>query len=101
MLTPHFPSSRMPRPSLEMPKDAPAEPEAESAVLPSSTELFYFYGQSLEQCALKMGTGKVMWDLSGVWEKWLKVYAGALSRRLVHSKDYIDCRLQRMCFLPR
>ena len=46
-------------------------------VLPSSTELFYFYGQNLEQCSNfgLVGTGKALLDLWGVHKKWLKVYA--------------------------
>ena len=52
------------------------EPEnAGPSVLPSSTELFYFYGQTLEQCG-KYTTGEPMKSLSKVFGKWLKVYAG-------------------------
>jgi hypothetical protein len=43
-------------------------------VLPSSTELFYFYGQTLEQCG-KYETGEPMQNLSKVFAKWLKVYS--------------------------
>lgn len=44
-------------------------------VLPSSTELFYFYGQTLEQCA-KLFTGKPLFDLATLHKKWLGIYAG-------------------------
>lgn len=44
-------------------------------VLPSSTELFYFYGQSLEQCS-KLFTGRPLFDLCNVHKKWLRIYAG-------------------------
>lgn len=44
-------------------------------VLPSSTELFYFYGQNLEQCA-KFSIKRPLFDLSGVHKKWLRRYAG-------------------------
>jgi len=44
-------------------------------VLPSSTELFYFYGQTLEGCAM-LSTGKPLYDLLEVFRKWLKIYAG-------------------------
>ena len=54
---------------------APAEEDAPAPVLSSSTELFYFYGQSLDQCA-KLSTGKPLFDLCRVHKKWLKVYAG-------------------------
>ncbi|WVR06988.1 hypothetical protein IAU60_004025 [Kwoniella sp. DSM 27419] len=43
-------------------------------VLPSSTELFYFYGQTLEQCA-KYSQGGPMKKLSQVFAKWLKIYS--------------------------
>jgi len=44
-------------------------------VLPSSTELFYFYGQTLEQCG-KYTTGEPMRNLAKIFAKWLKVYSG-------------------------
>ena len=44
-------------------------------VLPSSTELFYFYGQTLEQCG-KYTTGEAMQKLAKVFAKWLKLYSG-------------------------
>ena len=53
----------------------PDEPEPAPIVLPSSTELFYFYAQSLDQCA-KLSTGQALFDLCGVQKKWLKIYAG-------------------------
>lgn len=46
-------------------------------VLPSSTDLFYFYGQILEQCA-KLSTGQPLFDLSTLFKKWLRIYAGKL-----------------------
>lgn len=49
-------------------------------VLPSSTELFYFYGQTLEQCG-KYTTGEPMKALSKVFGKWLKIYYGQFERR--------------------
>lgn len=44
-------------------------------VLPSSTELFYFYAQNLDQCA-KLFTGQALYDLASLQKKWLKIYAG-------------------------
>ena len=44
-------------------------------MLPSSTEIFYFYGQTLEQCA-RLSKGVPMKDLVKVFAKWLKIYAG-------------------------
>lgn len=42
-------------------------------VLPSSTELFYFYGQTLDQCA-RYTSGEPLVRLGKVFAKWLKVY---------------------------
>ncbi|KAI0030938.1 Vps53-like protein [Vararia minispora EC-137] len=47
-----------------------------AVVLPSSTELFYFYGQTLDACAM-LSTKKPLFELLGVFKKWLRVYAGA------------------------
>ncbi|KAL0956636.1 hypothetical protein HGRIS_002769 [Hohenbuehelia grisea] len=71
MLAPHRKTKRTPRPSLDVPQDTDA-PSA--AVLPSSTELFYVYAQSLEQCA-KLSTGQALYDLCNVHKKWLRIYA--------------------------
>ncbi|KIR67392.1 vacuolar-sorting protein 53 long isoform [Cryptococcus bacillisporus CA1873] len=49
--------------------DAPAP-----TILPSSTELFYFYGQQLDQCE-KYSKGETMKKLAQVFAKWLKIYA--------------------------
>ena len=43
-------------------------------VLPSSTELFYFYAQNLDQCA-KLFTGQPLYDLCQLHKKWLRIYA--------------------------
>lgn len=45
-----------------------------ATVLPSSTELFYFYGQNLEQCA-KLSTKAPLFDLCTLHRKWLRIYA--------------------------
>ena len=80
MLAPHRKTriaKSTPRASLETPATEEAGDDSLStmAVLPSSTELFYFYGQSLEQCA-KLSTGQPLFDLSNIHKKWLKIYAG-------------------------
>ena len=49
--------------------------QTSNVVLPSSTELFYVYGQTLEGCAT-LSTGKPLFDLLEVFKKWLRVYAG-------------------------
>ncbi|KAN0125317.1 Vps53-like, N-terminal domain containing protein [Lactarius tabidus] len=48
--------------------------QAPIVVLPSSTELFYVYGQTLEGCAA-LSTGRPLFDLLEVFKKWLRVYA--------------------------
>ena len=81
MLSPHLSKSNKPRSSLDTGPSLPEDSAA--AVLPSSTELFYFYGQSLEQCVklgVSVGTGKAMFDLASVWKKWLRIYSGEDSR---------------------
>jgi vacuolar protein sorting-associated protein 53 len=75
------------RASLDTPagEDAPA-----TVVLPSSTELFYFYAQSLDSCAkLSVGIGKILLDLAGVQKKWLRTYAGRY-----------PLRMSSLCFTP-
>ncbi|KAK0225464.1 Vps53-like protein [Armillaria fumosa] len=79
MLAPHRKgktANSQPRGSLEVtstPTDAD-DGSSPLAVLPSSTELFYFYGQSLEQCA-KLSAGQPLFDLCSLHKKWLKIYA--------------------------
>lgn len=81
MLAPHRSSSKPPaRTSLDTqlsagPENNGDDEEGAAAVLPSSTELFYFYGQTLEGCAM-LSTGKPLFDLCEVFRKWLRVYAG-------------------------
>lgn len=78
MLAPHRKSKGkgpLPRPSLDVPNGV--EEETDSLVLPSSTDLFYFYAQSLEQCA-KLSTGQALLDLCTLHKKWLRIYAGTL-----------------------
>ena len=67
------------RSSLEasVPSDSEDSSASPVLVLPSSTELFYFYAQSLDQCA-KLFTGQALYDLSSLHKKWLKIYAGML-----------------------
>ncbi|KAG7098487.1 hypothetical protein E1B28_000431 [Marasmius oreades] len=79
MLAPHrktkVPKST-PRASLEASttEEGQGNDSSPMIVLPSSTELFYFYGQSLEQCA-KLSTGQSLFELYNVHKKWLKIYA--------------------------
>jgi hypothetical protein len=103
MLAPHRSakttlSKARPRPSLDATprtsEDTDESADVPVPVLPSSTELFYFYGQNLDQCA-KLSTGKPLFDLCKVHKKWLRIYAGNnfLSYLLC---IFIDLILQRM-----
>ncbi|OAX41129.1 hypothetical protein K503DRAFT_713205 [Rhizopogon vinicolor AM-OR11-026] len=80
MLAPHRVSTSKgkPRTSLDATPRTSVSTDAEAAppqmVLSSSTELFYFYGQSLEQCA-KLSTGQALFDLCMLHKKWLRIYA--------------------------
>lgn len=78
MLAPHRTGKSVrsqPRSSLETTSTSSSVDESDpQIVLPSSTELFYVYGQSLEQCA-KLSTGKALFDLCTVHKKWLRIYA--------------------------
>ncbi|KAF9268827.1 hypothetical protein L218DRAFT_917932 [Marasmius fiardii PR-910] len=101
MLAPHRRakvSKSTPRASLETNSTDDAEDSDPSPmiVLPSSTELFYFYGQSLEQCA-KLSTGQPLFDLYNVHKKWLKIYAeevlaASLKRPSVASRKSTESR---------
>ncbi|EIW70404.1 hypothetical protein TREMEDRAFT_68035 [Tremella mesenterica DSM 1558] len=72
MLAPHRgPKSRS---SLDSAIVQESEEAPTPTVLPSSTELFYVYGQTLEQCG-KYTTGEPMKKLAKVFGKWLKVYS--------------------------
>ncbi|KAF8526023.1 Vps53-like protein [Hysterangium stoloniferum] len=43
-------------------------------VLSSSTELFYFYAQNMDQCS-KLSTKELLADMFAVWGKWLRIYS--------------------------
>ena len=74
MLAPH--RGKKSRTSLEATPSSVEESSGGPAiVLPSSTELFYFYAQILEQCS-KLFNGKPLFDLCNLQKKWLKIYAG-------------------------
>jgi hypothetical protein len=60
------------RPSLD---EQGQNEEDNQHVLASSGDLFYFYAQTLEQCA-KFTTGRPLYDLFVVFKKWLRIYAG-------------------------
>ncbi|KAG7531596.1 hypothetical protein FFLO_04255 [Filobasidium floriforme] len=79
------------RPSLE---GASVESETPVSVLPSSTELFYFYAQILEQCR-RYSTGRGMKDLAGVLAKWLRIYSDDVliaSMKKVETRPSMDGR---------
>ncbi|KAJ3896186.1 Vps53-like protein [Lentinula edodes] len=79
MLAPHRKNKGLkstPRHSLETldAEDGDESNPSPIVVLPSSTELFYFYAQSLEQCA-KLSRGSPLFELCNVHKKWLRIYA--------------------------
>ena len=77
MLAPHR-KGKMARTQSRTSAEAPPAKGDDSSpmiVLPSSTDMFLFYGQSLEQCA-KLSTGQALYDLSSMHKKWLRIYAG-------------------------
>jgi hypothetical protein len=76
------------RPSLE---GSLLEGDAGPAVLPSSTELFYFYGQTLDQCS-KYTSGEPMVKLAQVFGKHLKVYSDDVLLASLKRPDYIGRR---------
>ncbi|KAG8808829.1 Vacuolar protein sorting-associated protein 53, partial [Serendipita sp. 399] len=66
---------RVPTTRASLEESAAHKEDDTHGVLQSSGDLFYFYGQTLEQCA-KFTTGRPLYDLFLVFRKWLKVYAG-------------------------
>lgn len=67
------------RSSLEASAPESDDSEPRASVFPSSTELFYFYAQILEQCA-NLFTGQPLYDLCQLQKKWLRIYAGVYFR---------------------
>lgn len=53
--------------------DRRTEDESNVMVLPSSMDLFYFYRETLVQCA-RFSTGEAFWKLSQLFSKHLKSY---------------------------
>lgn len=64
------------RSSLDTASHASEHEENPPTVLPSSTELFYFYSQTMDACAT-LSTGRPLFELLDVFKKWLRIYAGA------------------------
>ncbi|PCH36062.1 hypothetical protein WOLCODRAFT_108133 [Wolfiporia cocos MD-104 SS10] len=85
------------RSSLEAPSTSADSSAPPVLVLPSSTELFYFYAQTLDQCA-SLFTGQPLYDLSALHKKWLKIYAeevlvASMKRPTFTSRKSIESRL--------
>lgn len=57
-----------------------------TTVLPSSTELFYFYRQTLEQCA-RLSNREPLRDLYEVYRRWLRVYAEDVLRSALQRQE--------------
>ncbi|KAI7903387.1 Vps53-like protein [Cokeromyces recurvatus] len=56
---------------------ADSEDDGTMTVLPSSTDLFYFYRETLAQCS-KFSTGKALFDLCQVFAKHLNAYCNQI-----------------------
>lgn len=56
---------------------AEEEDDGTMAVLPSSTDLFYFYRETLAQCS-KFSTGKALFDLCQLFAKHLDSYCSQI-----------------------
>jgi len=88
-------------PHEEQPKE-----EDNHHVLSSSGDLFYFYAQTLEQCA-KFTTSRPLYDLFMVFKKWLRIYAGEqplLILQLISNgflDDVLMAALRRVDIPPR
>lgn len=62
---------------IESDTKADAEDDGTMAVLPSSTDLFYFYRETLVQCS-KFSTGKALFDLCQLFAKHLDSYCNQI-----------------------
>ena len=92
MLAPHR-KGKANKPQPRASSEAPTGEDSASSpmtVLPSSTDLFYFYGQSLEQCA-QLSTGQALFNLCTLHKKWLRIYAGE-----VFLAGYLSLTLKRV-----
>ena len=103
MLAPHRKNNKAAykppvRTSLDTGEEEAKESEESMVVLPSSTELFYFYGQSLEQCA-SLSTAQPLFDLANVHKKWLRIYAGWFLLVIYGSGLTHDAPMQRRFWL--
>ena len=94
-----------PRASIEGAEGSGEGKGEESSVLPSSTELFYFYRLTLEQCA-RLSTRQPFRDLCSVFARYLRAYADEVLRpgllRSDTGRRSVDARgstqeLQRVC----
>ncbi|CAG8705635.1 2645_t:CDS:10, partial [Acaulospora morrowiae] len=75
--------------------------DSSTSVLQSSTDLFYFYRETLTNCA-RLSTKKPFFDLCNVFAKWLRVYANeVLTGRLPKEERKAMTRdeLKLACFV--
>ncbi|KAI7862352.1 Vps53-like protein [Spinellus fusiger] len=80
--------------------DKSVEDDTNMTVLPSSTDLFYFYRETLAQCA-KFSTGKALWDLCQLFSKYLYSYCNViiLSESVLNEKRVITSEYFRFVSL--
>lgn len=74
------------RPSGEQGEGTSAANDQHHTVLPSSTELFYFYRQTLEQCA-RLSNREPFRDLFLVFRRYLRAYADDVLRAALFRQD--------------
>ncbi|TPX31611.1 hypothetical protein SmJEL517_g05106 [Synchytrium microbalum] len=78
------------------------KPEEEEGIYSSSTDLFYFYRQSLVQCA-KLSTRKPFLEMCKLFGKWLRAYADILQVKLPRddgrSRNVTDDELRTISFV--
>ncbi|RKP09116.1 Vps53-like protein [Thamnocephalis sphaerospora] len=73
-----------------MSETVPTDEDSDVSVLASSTDLIYFFREAFSQCA-KLSTGQPLAQLSGLFAKWLAVYANnVLGSKLPRERKVAD-----------
>lgn len=73
------------------------EDDGTMSVLPSSTDLFYFYRETLGQCS-KFSTGKALFDLSKLFAKHLDSYCNTIILGGLARNDKKTVSADNFCF---
>ncbi|KAI9492204.1 vacuolar protein sorting 53 [Zychaea mexicana] len=78
--------------------DMNADDDGSMVVLPSSTDLFYFYRETLVQCA-KFSTGKPFYDLCQLFTKHLHAYCNVVLLGGVSKNEKSDLSTENLRFI--